>query len=127
MFNGAQKLSGLHQFYRVHFKIILQLPTVISAMSHVGYCVPPCLLLKNSRFCTHSVFMCFEQTSETGKFPYTTVSCWFLQYIVRNFRAVNQNLYICIYVSMVSSLKRQCHGSGSYILMSDGGLNQILT
>ena len=49
-------------------KIIQQLLTVISAISHSGYCLLACLLLKNSRFCTRSVFMCLVQTSEqTGK------------------------------------------------------------
>jgi len=77
----------------------------------------------------HAVYLCvlFRPQNKQEKFPYTNVSCWFLQHILRDFRTANQNLYICIYVSVVSFLKRQRNGSGSYILMLDGGLNQILT
>jgi hypothetical protein len=123
----GNRTYGLHQFYSVHCNIFRWLPTVISAISNSGYCVPPCLLFKMLHP-THTVYLSvlFKPHNKQEKFPYTAVICWFLQHISRDFGVVKQNLYICIYFSSVSFPKWQCHGSDCYFLMSDGRLSQIL-
>lgn len=54
--------------------------------------IAPCLLFKYSTFCPHSVL--FGHQNKQQVFPYTPIVVRYLQHILRDYRAVSQNLFI---------------------------------